>query len=239
MKLLDLFCGAGGAAEGYRRAGFTEIVGVDIKPQPRYPFTFVQGDASCPSDRWDMFEFDLIHASPPCQVHSKTKHLAADHHQDLVDTTRRLLRRAGKPYVIENVPGAPLIDPIALNGFMFGLPLDRERWFESNIDLPFLLLPPAHKRQVKMGRPVNDGDIIQVVGHFSNVPYARKAMEIEWMTQSELAQAIPPAYTEWIGRQFMIAIARKEGDIEIEFDPKYEDPDEDQLIQLDLSAKGV
>jgi DNA (cytosine-5)-methyltransferase 1 len=203
MRLLDLYCGAGGAAMGYFRAGFTEIVGIDIKPQPRYPFTFIQGDASCPTDAIDYFTFDAIHASPPCQVHSKTKHLADDCHEDLVDKTRRLLRRIGKPYVIENVPGAPLIDPIALNGFMFDLPLNRERWFESNVPLPFMLLPPAHKRQVKMGRPIVDGDIIQVVGHFSNVPYARRAMGIDWMGQKELAQAIPPAYTEWIGKRLL------------------------------------
>lgn len=209
MKLLDLYCGAGGAAMGYHRAGFTEIVGIDIKPQPRYPFTFIQGDASYPTDAIDYFSFDVIHASPPCQVHSKTKHLAHTSHEDLVDKTRRLLRRIGKPYVIENVPGAPLIDPIALNGFMFDLPLDRERWFESNVPLPFLLLPPAHKRQVKMGRPVVEGDIIQVVGHFSNVPYARKAMGIDWMGQKGLAQAIPPAYTEWIGKRMLEAISAK------------------------------
>jgi DNA (cytosine-5)-methyltransferase 1 len=191
---------------GYHRAGFTEIVGVDIAPQPRYPFTFVQADASYPTDKIDYYAFDLIHASPPCQAHSKTKHLADDCHQDLIDKTRLLLRRVGLPYVIENVPGAPLIDPIALNGFMFGLPLNRERWFESNARLPFVLLPSAHKRQVKMGRRVTEGEIIQVVGHFSNVPYARKAMGIDWMGQKELAQAIPPAYTEWIGRRLLEAI---------------------------------
>lgn len=201
MKLLDLYCGAGGAADGYRRAGFTEIVGVDIKPQRHYPFTFIQADALCPP--LDFGGFDLIHSSPPCQVHSKTKHLAGKHHQDLVSPTREMLKASGKPFVIENVPGAPLIDPIALNGFMFDLPLDRERWFESSVALPFVLLPPAHKRAVKMGRQAIEGDIIQVVGHFSNVPYARKAMGIDWMSQHELAQAIPPVYTEWIGKHIL------------------------------------
>jgi DNA (cytosine-5)-methyltransferase 1 len=114
-----------------------------------------------------------------------------------------MLKASGKPFVIENVPGAPLIDPIALNGFMFDLPLDRERWFESSVALPFVLLPPAHKRAVKMGRQAIEGDIIQVVGHFSNVPYARKAMGIDWMSQHELAQAIPPVYTEWIGKHIL------------------------------------
>ncbi len=201
MKLLDLYCGAGGAGEGYRRAGFAEIVGLDITPQQHYPFTFIQADALRPP--LDIGCFDLIHSSPPCQVHSKTKHLASRHHQDLVSQTREMLKASGKPYVIENVPGAPLINPIALNGFMFDLPLDREWWFESSVPLPFVLLPPANKRAVKMGRPVAEGDIIQVVGHFSNVPYARKAMGIDWMGQKELAQAIPPAYTEWIGRKIL------------------------------------
>jgi DNA (cytosine-5)-methyltransferase 1 len=207
MKLLDLYCGAGGAAEGYHRAGFTEIVGVDIAPQRHYPFVFIQGDALHPPI--DLGGFDLIHTSPPCQVHSKTKHLAGRQHQDLVSQTRELLKASGKPFVIENVPGAPLIAPIALNGFMFDLPLDRERWFESSVQLPFVLLPHARKRPVKMGRKIVEGDIIQVVGHFSNVPYARKAMGIDWMSQHELSQAIPPAYTEWIGRQILEARCRR------------------------------
>jgi len=203
MKLLDLFCGAGGAGEGYRRAGFTEIIGIDISLQKHYPFPFIQANALLPP--LDISSFDLIHASPPCQVHSKTKHLAGKQHQDLVGKTREMLKASGRPYVIENVPGAPLIDPVALNGFMFDLPLDRERWFESSIPLPFVLLPTAYKRPVKMGRPVAEGDIIQVVGHFSNVPYGRKAMGIGWMNQHELAQAIPPIYTEWIGRRIIEA----------------------------------
>ena len=201
MKLLDLYCGAGGAAEGYRRAGFTEIVGLDITPQRHYPFTFIQANALRPP--LNIRLFDLIHASPPCQVHSKTRPLAGKHHQDLVSQTREMLIASGKPYVIENVPGAPLINPIALNGFMFDLKLDRERWFESSVPLPFVLLPPASKRAIKMGRPVTEGDIIQIVGHFVNVSYARKAMGIDWMSRDELAQAIPPAYTEWIGRKIL------------------------------------
>lgn len=186
---------------GYHRAGFTEIVGVDIEPQPHYPFTFVQADAlNLP---FNLRHFDLVHASPPCQVHSKSKHLAGGQHRDLIAATRAVLVESGRDYVIENVPGASLINPIALNGFMFNRMIERERWFESNRLLPFVLLPPKPKAAVKMGRPIKEGDIIQVVGHFSNVPYARKQMGIDWMTQGELAQAIPPDYTEWIGRQLL------------------------------------
>lgn len=197
-RLLDLFCGAGGATKGYQRAGFY-VVGIDNRPQPHYcGDDFIQADALNPPV--DLFRFNLIHASPPCQVHSKTKHLAGAQHKDLIGATRALLRP--HQYVIENVPGAPLQNPVAINGFYVGLNhLDRERWFECSLNLPFLLLPQAHKRPVKMGRPVKDGDIIQVVGHFSDVSYARKAMGIDWMTQKELAQAIPPAYTEWIGNR--------------------------------------
>lgn len=200
-RLLDLFCGAGGATKGYQRAGF-HVVGIDIRPQPRYcGDLFIQADAL--KTPVDIASFDAIHASPPCQAHSKTKFLAGKQHHDLVSQTRDMLIASSKPFVIENVPGAPLLNPTALNGFMFGLPLDRERWFESSITLPFVLLPTTHKRPVKMGRPVKDGDIIQVVGHFSNVSYARKAMGINWMSQKELAQAIPPAYTEWIGKRII------------------------------------
>ena len=205
-KMLDLFCGAGGAGHGYHLAGFN-VLGVDIEPQPRYPFNFAQTDALeylsrlVESDNVEMF--DAVHASPPCQGYAATRVLQAKEHPMLIEDTRELLRRSGKPYVIENVPGAPLINPVRLNGQLFGLMVDRERWFEcAGFDAPFVLLPPP-RRAVKMGRKVKEGDVIQVVGHFSNVDYARRAMGIDWMTGRELAQAIPPAYTEFIGRQLL------------------------------------
>lgn len=206
MKLLDLFCCAGGAGMGYHRAGF-EVDGVDIRPQKKYPFRFIQGDA-VEYLKAHGHEYDVIHASPPCQEHSKAKHLANDGHGDFIETIRAELKKAGKPYVIENVPGAPLINPVVLNGFMFGLNVDRERLFECSFSMPFMLKPQSAQKQVKMGRPVKDGEIIQVVGHFSNVPYARKAMGIDWMGQKELAQAIPPAYTEFIGRELQKILNR-------------------------------
>ncbi len=205
MRLLDLFCGAGGAGEGYRLAGF-EVTGVDIKPQPRYkPGRFIQGDALeyAPAHG---HEYDVIHASPPCQAYSVTKHLSNGTHPELVNETRELLQRIGKPYVIENVPGAPLINPLVLCGTMFdGLRVYRHRLFECSSPLYF---PPAccHHwggRVPRAGRGANGKGFMSVSGHLSATDKARQAMGINWMTGAELSQAIPPAYTEWIGNQLM------------------------------------
>lgn len=197
-RLLDLFCGAGGAAVGYSRAGF-QVVGVDIKPQPNFPFEFIQADAMT----FPLEGFDAIHASPPCQAFTRARKLQGNAHADLVAPMRERLMAAGVPWVIENVVGAPLRNPVLLCGLTFGLNVYRHRLFETSFALPFELHPSHHARPVKMGRPVREGEMIQVVGNFSNVAYARKAMGIEWMNQHELAQAIPPLYTEWIGRQLI------------------------------------
>jgi DNA (cytosine-5)-methyltransferase 1 len=197
-KALDLFCCAGGAGMGLHCAGF-EVTGVDINPQPNYPFKFIQGDALT----HDLSGYDLVWASPPCQRFTKARKLRGNEHPDLVAPMRERLQAAGVPWIIENVPGAPLRNPIELCGLMFGLNVYRHRLFESSLPLCAPLHPSHHRKQVKMGRPVKDGDIIQVVGHFSNVPYARKAMCIEWMNQRELAQAIPPAYSEYLAGQIL------------------------------------
>ncbi len=216
-RLLDLFCGAGGAAVGYHRAGF-DVVGVDIKPQPHYPFPFVQTDAfsymhelvSITATLLPIspdFHLDAIHASPPCQAFTKAQKLQGNTHADLIGPIRDLLEAIGLPYVIENVKGAPLHDPVMLEGQMFdGLNVHRPRLFETNwpLDVPVLRAPPP--RQTKMGRPPIPGEAMQVVGHFSDVPAGGEAMGIDWMTQGELAQAIPPAYTELIGHQLLAHI---------------------------------
>lgn len=221
-RLLDLFCGAGGAGMGYHRAGF-EVVGVDIRPMPRYPFEFHQADALEYLAEHGA-EFDAIHASPPCQAFSDLRHMPnAKEHPNLIDPTRQLLLKTGKPYVIENVEGAPLNDPIILCGTMFGLAtvsgnaeLWRHRQFETN--WPLLLVPPcAHRVKPKVigvygGHGRDRRRVITVVGHTGGsskrdgtqqftVEQRREAMGIDWMTGAELSQAIPPAYTEFIGRQ--------------------------------------
>jgi len=199
MRLLDLFCGAGGAAYGYHLAGFDDIVGVDIKLQPRYPFEFVQADALDYVAEHGQ-EFDVIHASPPCQAFTNARVIHGREHPDLLTPTRDSLDRVGKPWVIENVPGAPMRVDLMLCGSMFGESrLKRHRWFEFWAVLPLMLLPPCgHSKQ-----------IVSVFGHgghrYHGVAEWREVMGIDWMIRDELAQAIPPAYTEWIGSKILNA----------------------------------
>lgn len=195
--LLDLFCKAGGAGMGYRLAGF-DVVGVDRDPQPNYPFEFVQADAiEYLKENGD--RFDVIHASPPCQAYSNAAKIMKRDHPDLVDATRQAMPE--KPWIIENVEGSPLRDPIMLCGHSFGLGTYRHRLFESSVKLT----APKHrnhdKRTTKMGRPPKPGEMMHVVGNFSGVKQARIAMGIDWMTQNELREAIPPAYTHFLGLQ--------------------------------------
>lgn len=197
-RLLDLFCGAGGATKGYQRAGF-HVTGVDIVAQPNYC-----GDDFYLADAMSYRLFggwEAIHASPPCQKYTKARKLRGNSHSDLIGPLRDRLVTSGIPWVIENVPGAPLKNPALLCGTMFGLRVYRHRLFETSWPMPFMLHPAHHKAQVKMGRPCKEGDVIQPVGNFSGVEYARRAMEIPWMTQQEMREAIPPAYTEFVGRE--------------------------------------
>lgn len=199
MKALDLFCGAGGASHGLALAGF-EVVGVDIRPQPKYPYRFIQADAL----NFDLKGYDFIWASPPCQAFTKAQQIAKREHPNLIAPIRKRLEKSGTPFVIENVPGAPLINPIMLCGAMFGLQTYRHRLFECSfqVDEP---KHPEHKwPQTKMGRPPKTGEFIQVVGHFSGVKFAQKAMQINWMGQNELREAIPPAYSKYLADQFLM-----------------------------------
>jgi len=195
---------------GYHNAGF-EVVGIDIKTQPKYPFEFHQGDAvGYAKQHWQ--EFDAIHASPPCQAHtsaSKQWREEGKVYDCYIEETRAFLQKTGLPYVIENVPNSPLVDPIILCGSMFGLKTYRHRLFESNCTLYAPNHPEHVHPQAKMGRVPKEGEFIQVVGHFSGVPFAQKAMGIPWLGQKELAQAIPPAYTEFIGWQIRAAMMIK------------------------------
>lgn len=225
-KLLDLFCGAGGAAMGYHRAGF-DVVGVDIKRQPRYPFSFVQMDAIEALDRlsrsgWYIepeeddrayfgTDFAAIHASPPCQRYSALTNRwgTSKKHPAMIGKVRKRLKELGLPWVIENVEGSPLRKPVMLCGSMFSLTtlsrshyLKRHRLFESS-------------HPIFCGEKCSHGNLaISVVGNgggcstrdnlrFCGVQQRREAMGIGWMTNAEMSQAIPPAYTEHIGKQLI------------------------------------
>jgi DNA (cytosine-5)-methyltransferase 1 len=205
-KLLDLFCGAGGASVGYFRAGF-EVTGLDIKYGKRYPHTYKR--MSIQDVTVDMLmEYDVIHASPPCQTFSVTRNLRIAQGKstdkvDWLDFTRELLVASGKPYVIENVMGAPLRDPVLLCGSAFNLKVRRHRLFESN--MPLVGTECNHKNQ---GRPVgiygSMRDEIPGGGRTAHtMQEANEAMGIDWMIWGELVEAIPPTYTEYIGKQLI------------------------------------
>ena len=228
-RLLDLFCGAGGAAMGYHRAGF-DVTGVDIMPQPRYPFEFVQADAMT----FPLDGFDAIHASPPCQAYSTTRHMAnTKTHPELVDPVRERLIASGIPWVMENVVGAPLAAHIILCGTMFGLnhegwELRRHRLFETSglyiltpqcqhgtyVTLSLVgNFPGRENAKVKrrtLGVYGNGGATTEATnahGPVATIAQARSLMRIDWMTTAEICQAIPPAYCEFIGRQLLDALA--------------------------------
>ena len=211
-RLLDLFCGAGGAARGYSDAGFS-IVGVDIANQKNYPFEFVKADALSLDEKF-LMQFDVIHASPPCQSYSvlAKRTGTGDLWPRLIKPVRQMLQSLAKPYVIENVEGAPLLDPIVLCGTMFPrLRVIRHRIFEAN----FPIQPPPHiphkqhplvhtldKRKAHYKKTCEWKDFVQVTGGGNcTVASARDAMGIDWMSKKELNEAIPPAYTQLIGLQ--------------------------------------
>ena len=221
MRLLDLFCGAGGAAMGYHRAGFDEIIGIDIVDQPNYPFEFIQADALT----HPLEGFDLVHASPPCQAYSVAglafPILRSGRYPALIEPIRERLQ--GRSYVIENVPGAPLRADIILCGSMFGLSvfdpdmgrvmhLRRHRLFEAT----FPMLSPADTCRQHRGNIVgvyggggNDrtrslrDKRTQRGGYTPKADVRRAVMGIPWATMKEVNEAIPPAYTEYIGRAFL------------------------------------
>jgi DNA (cytosine-5)-methyltransferase 1 len=195
---------------GYHRAGF-DVVGVDVEPQPHYPFEFHQADAL----EFPLGGFDVIHASPPCQLYSVANNIhGRSDHPDLVGPTRSRLLTTGRPFVIENVPGSPLRNWVQLCGLTFGLGVKRHRWFESNVALLAPPCPYGHK-----------GDWVSVFGHtvlerghvvgkakgggnsirrrHLGIERGREAMGIDWMNRSELSESIPPAYTEHIGHQLI------------------------------------
>lgn len=216
-RILDLFSGAGGAAVGYHRAGF-DVLGVDINPQPRYPFEFHQADA-LEFVAEHGHRFDAIHASPPCQLYTSVNRivkLKGRTYPDLVAPTREVLSKSGKSWVIENVAGSPLKFAARVCGSAFGLDVRRHRYFEGSFVL--FSTPCYHARQDKLGarfpscfqsrKALNNGrrhlsTVVQVYGHTGGKALWPAAMGIDWMTSKELTQAIPPAFTEYIGKQLM------------------------------------
>lgn len=214
LRLLDLFCGAGGCSVGYQRAGF-EVVGVDICPQPRYPFEFHQANAIT----YPLEGFDVIHASPLCQAYSITKHTHNKDHPDLLPAMRERLRASGLPYVIENVPGAPMPGALVLCGSEFGLTaydpasgrelmLRRHRLFESNVWL--MGAGGCHCYGHDIGGVYGGGSTdrthakeVRRGGYTPSTTVAKELMGIDWMTRDRLKQAIPPVYTQFIGEQLM------------------------------------
>ncbi|MGA6873070.1 SAM-dependent methyltransferase [Streptomyces pratensis] len=206
--VLNTYCCQGGSAAGYAAAGFYPL-GLDKDPQPRYPYLFVQADAL-----WFLTEFaewirehvTLVDSSPPCQAHSKAWKIQQREHPRLIAPTRELLLAIGLPFVIENVEeaAAELRHPITLCGAMFGMTTYRHRLLELG---GWTVAPPAHPVHraplAKMGRPRKPGEFAHYVGNFSGVEEARQDMAMPWANRDGLREAVPPAYTEWLGRQYL------------------------------------
>jgi DNA (cytosine-5)-methyltransferase 1 len=209
MRIADLFCCAGGASMGLHQAfPDAEIHGYDIRPQPRYPFTFHQQDALTV----DLSGFDFVWASPPCQEHTSMKSISAlnrrgplpDWHKDALDATRDKLMAWGGPWIIENVVGAPLAYSAELCGLTFGLRVYRHRRFEA----PFMLMAPPHLKhrigtgsgrgQTQRKAAYMAGGFVTITGNVGS--YCGPAMEIDWMTGAELSQSIPPAYSRYLAQ---------------------------------------
>jgi len=209
VKALDLCCAGGGVTKGLQQMGY-QVTGVDIQPQPRYcGDEFILGDMLTIMrrliDTGAIEQYSFIHSSPPCQEWSNSTlqwRKQGRTYPNLIKEIRQLLRESGKPYSIENGQNAPLINPVTLCGCMFGLMTYRPRNFETSFPCDQPAHNPHTAPQTKMGRPPKAGEFIQVVGHFSNVALAQRAMEIDWLGQKELAQAIPPAYMRYIVGQY-------------------------------------
>jgi hypothetical protein len=228
LRVLDLFCGAGGVTKGWQLAG-CHVTGVDIEPQPNYcGDVFIQADALRYVEQHG-WRFDVIVASPPCQRFSRLRNLSRQQEQsarqrpNLVAPTRELLRAVGRPYVIENVVGAPLVDPILLCGSMFGLGVIRHRLFEGSLPL---VAPKYHRCADAKNHPnwsgvygkSGDRGWMTATGS-TDISDWQLAMGIDWMTRQELTQAIPPAYSLFIARQVLWLMGARPLEVAVTFQP--------------------
>jgi DNA (cytosine-5)-methyltransferase 1 len=199
---LDLFCGAGGVSVGLWWAGF-DVVGVDLSPQPQYPFTFVRANALSPP--FNIADFDYVWASPPCQAYTTMQRINTRspkrEHPKLLEPVRNMLAESGVPYTIENVPGAPLKDPVNICGSMFGLRVRRHRLFESSFTVPPLACRHPKERSIAVygDHPQHPGNKTYRVNRARTLREGQEAMGIDWMPWKPLTQAIPPAYSAYIG----------------------------------------
>jgi DNA (cytosine-5)-methyltransferase 1 len=217
-KLIDPFCCAGGASMGYHRAGF-DVVGIDLHPQPNYPFEFIQGDAiEYLSDLDFMSQFDAAAGSPPCQGYSRMTRCRpglADEYPKLIDAVRDCYRTWGGPWIIENVEGSGLAGQddlfgaygVMLCSCMFGRELYRPRWFEASFPLPSPPYHPRHDKPASKAGHWKPGTVISIAGHFGPMELAREVMDIDWMTGNEMREAIPPYMTEYLGAALLEHLA--------------------------------
>jgi DNA (cytosine-5)-methyltransferase 1 len=215
-RLLDLYCGQGGASKGYADAGF-EVFGIDIDPQPRYPFGFLRMDALAAMrflldgykldfGGWGLLgldDFDAIHASPPCQLYSLTHRIMKSDFPDLIGPTREMLEQTGLPWVIENVTEAApeMREPVMLCGAMFEIETYRHRLFETSFPLTTPEHPVHVAKTTKMGRRPIEGQYMHLVGNFTDVDRGRKIMGMPWASRDGIREAIPPCYSAWVGSQ--------------------------------------
>jgi len=200
LRALDLFCGGGGASAGLVRAGF-DVTGVDLHPQPQYPYRFVRAD-------WrevNLRGYDFVWASPPCQAHTQLRGLGKAKPDDVdhIPAVRAALRACGAPWCIENVLGAPLLSPVTLCGSMFGLDVRRHRLFEASFPIRPLACKCRGRRNIAVYSKRPRDRLPDGVIRARDVEHGRQAMGIDWLDWRGLTQAIPPAYSEYVARELL------------------------------------